>query len=76
MHQKLFQFFLPQEAGNFGNSIKKEPQNSLSKLKKYVYYTFKKNYCSACNPVQVIVFYKNVLILQNNNSNFITLRVA
>ena len=44
MLQKLFQFsffFLPQEAGTFGNNIEKELQNPCLKLKKicilYIY---------------------------------------
>ena len=64
MHQKLFQFFfLPQKAGAFGKYIEKEPQRPRPKLKKYVYYIFTENICSTCNPMQVVVFCKNVLIL-------------
>ena len=63
MQQKLFQFFLPLEAGAFANNIEKEPQKPRSKLKKYVHYIFTKNISSACNPAQVIGFCKNVLIL-------------
>ena len=33
---KLFQNFLPQEAGAFRNNIEKEPQKPRPKLKKYV----------------------------------------
>ena len=36
MEEKLVQFFLPQEAGAFGNNIEKEPQKLRPKLKKYV----------------------------------------
>ena len=71
-----FKKFLPQEAGAFGNNIEKEPQKPQPKLKKYVYYIFTENNCSARNPMQVVVFYKNVLILQNKDSNFLTLKVA
>ena len=65
MQQKLFQFFfLPQEAGAFGKNIENEPPKPRPKLKKkYVYYMFTENICSACNPVQMVVFCKNVLIL-------------
>ena len=39
MQQKLFQFFLQQEAGVFGNKIGKELQNPLPKLKNnYIIY--------------------------------------
>ena len=37
MQQKLFQIFLPQEAGIFANYIEKTPQKPRQKLKKYVY---------------------------------------
>ena len=47
MQQKLFQTFLPQETGTFGNNIEKEPQKPRPKLKKYVYYVFIENICSA-----------------------------
>ena len=56
MLQKLFQNFLPKEAKAFGNNIKKEPQKSRPKLRKYVYHVFKENICSVCNPVQGVVF--------------------
>ena len=56
MQQKLFQHFLPQEAGAFGNSIEKKPQKPHPKLKKYVYYIFTENISSSCNPMQVVVF--------------------
>ena len=35
MLQKLFEFFLLQEARAFGNNIAKEPQNPRPKLKEY-----------------------------------------
>ena len=35
MQQKLFQFFLPQEAGAFRNNIEKEPQSPYQKLYRY-----------------------------------------
>ena len=64
MQQKLFQkIFLPQETGALGNKIEKEPQKPLQKLEKYLYYIFTENICSACNPLQVVVFCKNVSIL-------------
>ena len=36
MQQKVFQNFLPQKAGAFGNNIVKEPQKLLQKLKKHL----------------------------------------
>ena len=63
MQQKLFQNFLPQEAGAFGNNIEKEPQKSRPKLKKYVYYISRENICSACNLMQLVAFCKHVLLL-------------
>ena len=44
MQQKLFQFFLPQEARAFGNNKEKEAQKPRPKLKKYVYYIFTREY--------------------------------
>ena len=77
MQQKVFQKFLQQEAGAFGNNIEKEPQEPRPQLKKYVYYIFTENTCYACNPMQVVVFCKSVLILWNNdNENFLTFKVA
>ena len=61
--KNYFKIFLAQEAGAFRNNIAKEPQISRPKLKKYVYYIFTENICSSCNPMQVVVFCKNVLIL-------------
>ena len=63
MLQKLVQFFLPEEAGAFGNNIEQEPQKPRPKFKKYVYYIFSENICSACNPMQMVVFRNYVLIL-------------
>ena len=37
MQQKLFRFFLPQEAGAFGNNKEKELQKPQPKLEKYFY---------------------------------------
>ena len=76
MQQKLFQFFLPQEAAAFENYMEKEPQKPHPKLKKHVYFIFTENICSACSRMQVVVFCNNVLILQNNNSDFLMLNVV
>ena len=76
MRKNYFKILLPQETGAFGNSIEKEPPKSRPKLKKYVYYTYTDNICFAYNPMQVIAFCKNVLILQNSDSHFLTLKVA
>ena len=37
MQQKLFQFFLSQEAGAFGSNIDKESQKLPQKLKIYIF---------------------------------------
>ena len=58
MQQKLFQNFSPQEVGAFGINTEKEPQKPRPKLKKYVYYIFTENICSACSLMQVVVFSK------------------
>ena len=52
MQQKLFQIFLPQEAGAFANNIEKESQKPRPKLKKCVYYVFTENICSACSQLK------------------------
>ena len=61
--KNCYKIFLPQEVGAFGNYIEKEPQKPRTKMKKHVYYIFTENICSACNPMQVVVFCKNVLTL-------------
>ena len=71
--KSYFKTLLPQEAGDFGNNIEKETQTTP---KKYAHYIFTENICSVCSPMQVKVSYKNVLIMQNNDSNFVTLKVA
>ena len=65
--------FSPQEAGALGNIIEKEPQKRRPKLKKYVYYIFTKNICSACSTMQVAIFCKNVLILYCIDTNVLIL---
>ena len=74
--KNYFKIVLPQEAGAFGNNIEKESQKPLQKLKKYVYFILTGNICSVCNPMQEVVFCKNVFILLNNNSNLLNLKVA
>ena len=68
--KSYFEIFLPYKAGAVGNNIENEPQKPCTKLKKYVYVIFTENICSACNPMQLVVFCKNKLILCNN-SNFL-----
>ena len=63
MQQKLFNFFLPQEAGASRNDIEKKPQKPHPKLKKYVCYMFTDNIYSVFNLMQMVIFCKNVLIL-------------
>ena len=62
MQQKLFNFFLPQEAGAFGNNLEKEPQKPRPKLKN-VYVIYLQRTCSACNAMHVVAFCKNLQIL-------------
>ena len=45
-------------------------------MEKDVYYIFSENISSALNPMQEVVFCKQVLILYNNDPNFLTLKVA
>ena len=58
MQQKIFHNFLPQEAGAFGNNIEKETQKPRPKLGKYIYDIFTENICSACNQMQMAVFFQ------------------
>ena len=62
-NKNYFKYFLPEEAGAFGNNIEKKPQKPCPKLEKFVYYIFTDNICSAGSLMQVVVFCKNVLIL-------------
>ena len=41
----------------------KETVKATPKIEKYVYYIFNENICSACDPIQVVVFWKHLLIL-------------
>ena len=63
MQQKLFQNFFPQKAGACRNNAEKEPKKPRPELEKYAYYIFTENIYSACNPMQVVVFCKNISIL-------------
>ena len=63
MQEKYFKVFSLQKAGALGNEIENEPSKLRPKLKNYVYYIFTENICSAYNSMQVVDFYKNVLIL-------------
>ena len=49
-------FFLQQETGAFGNNIGKESQKPRPRLKNM--YIITVSVCSACNPMQVVVFCK------------------
>ena len=62
MQQKKIFFFLPQEVGAFGNNIEKKRQKPCPNFKKYVRYIFSEIICSACNPLKVVIFCKNILI--------------
>ena len=48
----------------------------MPKIEKYVYYIFTENIFAARNPMQVVVFCEQVLIVYNSDSNFLTLKVA
>ena len=74
--KNCFNISLSQEVGAFGNDIEKNSQKPRPKLKKYLYYIYTENICSAYNPMQMVVICKNELILKGNDSNFLTLKVA
>ena len=54
--KNYFNIFLTQEVGAFGKDKEKEPQKARPKFKKICIIYI----CSACNPMQVIVFSKHV----------------
>ena len=56
MQQKLFQFFFYHKKLELLEIKQKEPQKPRPRLKKYVCYIFTDNICSACNPMQMVVF--------------------
>ena len=56
-------FFYHKKLELLEKNIEKEPQRPHSELKKYVFYIFTENICSTCNPMEVVVFWENVLIL-------------
>ena len=72
MQQKLVQNFFTTRSWSFWKGTVKAPP----KIKKHVYYIFTENTCSACNPILVVDFCKLVLSLQNNDSNFLFLKIA
>ena len=41
----------------------KNRKKATLRIERYVYYIFTENICSACNPMQVVVFCKNLVIL-------------
>ena len=70
--KNYFKIFLPQEAGAFGNNIEKEPQKPPRKLKKICILHIYREYLLCLQSNTSRSFYKNVLILYNNHSNFFT----
>ena len=74
--KNYFKIFLLQETEAFGSNIEKEPQKSHPKLKRFMCYISTENVCSACDSMQVVIYCKNVLTLQNNDLNFVTLKVT
>ena len=76
MQQRLVQNFFTSKSWSFWKQHRKRTVKATSKIEEYVYYIFTENICSACYPMQVVVVCKHVLILYNNDSNFLTLKVA
>ena len=62
MQQKLAQNFFRTRSWRFLKEQRKRTAKATPKIEEYVYYIFTENICSACNPMQVVFFYKNVLI--------------
>ena len=64
MQQKLVQIFLQQKAVTFGNNTGKKLQKPRPKLKNmYIIFLLRIFALPSCNPIQVEVFCKYVLIL-------------
>ena len=61
MHQKLVQNFFTTRSWSFWKNHRKGTAKVTPKIEKYAYYIFTENICSACNPMQVVVFCKHVL---------------
>ena len=61
--QEKSRIFSSQETGALGNNVEEEPQKPRPILKKYICLIFTGNICSACNPMQAVVFCKHVLIV-------------
>ena len=73
--KNYFKIFLPQEAGAFGNNMVKESQKPRQRLKKYVYYIFTENICSAWSLIYCINVL-NLLVLKLANLWSIRIRRA
>ena len=76
MQQKLGQILFTPRSWSFWKQHRKGTTRSMPKIKIYIYYIFTENICPTRNATQVVVFCQNVLILQKNDSNFLTLKVA
>ena len=72
MQQKLVQNFFTTRNWSFWKQYREGTAKAMPKIEKYVYYIFTQNNCSVYKPMKVVVFCKHVLILQNNNSDFLT----
>ena len=53
---------LLEKTETFTSKTEKESQKPRPKFKKYVNSIFTENICSACSPMQLVDFFKNVLI--------------
>ena len=76
MQQKVVQNFFTTRSWSFWKQHRKGTTKATPKIGRDGYYIFTVNICSARNPIQVVAFSKHVLILYNNDSNFLTLKVA
>ena len=76
MLQKLVQNLFTIRSWSFWKKHKTRTAKATPKIENYLYYVFTDNIYFVCNPMQVVVFCKHVLILQKNDSKFLTLKVA
>ena len=62
MQHKLVQKFFTTRSWSFWNEHMKGTPKGTPKIEEYMYYILTENICSACNPMQAVVFCKHVLI--------------
>ena len=73
--KNYFNIFLSQEVGASGNNIEKEPQKPRPRLKKYILSIYREYLLCLQFNASGSFLQTYILILQNSDSNFLTLKV-